>query len=174
MKNFLMVLALGVVTLTLAYPSQAADPFRKIPGYFDLGTSSFVPMVLPKVLPAIAPVTRIGTLRVVIHLTIQSAIGTDEGITCSSNVFASDASFDNQASSSGPVVRSGATGTVVLTMPYDWTMAATGEQATVNANCSEGTGFGSPVSHSIFFTVPGFIVPVTSGAVTTLTLTASM
>jgi hypothetical protein len=62
-----------------------------------------------------------------------------------------------------------------MAIPYDWTMAATGEQANVFVNCSEGNGFtAGGFGHTINFTVPGFVVPVTAGTITTETLTASM
>jgi hypothetical protein len=54
-------------------------------------------------------------------------------------------------------------------------MAATGEQAFVEVNCSEGSGFTpGDFEREISFTLPPFTVPATAGAVTTETLSASM
>jgi hypothetical protein len=57
-----------------------------------------------------------------------------------------------------------------MTIPYLWTMAATGELANVSVNCFNSGG----LSRSVSFTVPGFVVPVTAGTVTTVSLKASM
>ncbi len=174
MKNFIVALVLAAVGLALLHPSQAAGAIIGIPGYYDQATQTFVPMVVPKVVPLIS-VARTGTVKVTITLSIEAAIGTDEPITCQASIFASDASFDNSASATGLVVRSGATGTVTMPIPYDWTMVATGELATLSVSCSEGEGFSAGgVGHSISFTVPGFTVPATAGTITTKTLAASM
>jgi hypothetical protein len=110
-----------------------------------------------------------------VTLGIEAAIGTDNPITCQASISTSDASFDNSASATGLVVRSGSKGTLTLPIPYNWTMAAAGEFATVTVNCSEGSGFTTgAVGHSIFFTVPGFVVPAAPGAITKKTLAASL
>jgi hypothetical protein len=173
MKNFVVALVLAVVGLALPHPSHAAGVTTGIPGFYDPATGAFAPMVT-KVVPLVT-VARTGTVKVVITLNIEAAIGTYEPITCQASINSFDASFTNMASAAGLVVRTGATGTVTITIPYNWKMAAAGEQATVSANCSEGNGF-SPggVSHSISFTVPGFTVPTANGTITTKSLSASM
>jgi hypothetical protein len=174
MKNLIVALVLAAVGLALLHSSQAAGAIIGIPGYYDQATQSFVPMVVPKVVPLVS-VARTGTVKVTITLSVEAAIGTDEPITCQASIFASDASFDNSASATGLVVRSGVTGTVTMPIPYDWTMVATGELATLSVSCSEGEGFSAGgVGHSISFTVPGFTVPATPGTITTKTLAASM
>jgi hypothetical protein len=174
MKTFVVALLLVVLGLVLPHPSRASGAVMGIPGYYDQTTGTFVPMVVPKVVPLVS-LTRTGTVKVIITLNVEAAIGTFEPITCQASITASDSSFDNSATATGVVVRSGATGTVTMLIPYNWTMAAAGEQATVSVNCSEGNSFTTGgVGHSIFFTVPGFTVPATAGAVTTKTLAASM
>jgi hypothetical protein len=172
MKNFVVALILAVVGLALPHPSQAAGAITGIPGYYDPATGTFAPMVT-KAVP-LASVSRTGTFKAIITINIESAIGTFEPITCSASIMSSDASFNNSASASGLVVRTGATGTVTIMIPYNWTMAITGEQATVSVNCSEGSFSTGGITRSIFFVVPGFTVPATAGTVTTKTLTAAM
>lgn len=174
MKTFVVLLVLAVVGLALPRPTQAAGAIIGIPGYYDQATGTFVPMVTPKVMPLVS-VARTGTVKITITLGIEAAIGTDEPISCQASISASDASFDNSASASGLVVRSGARGTVTMLIPYNWTMAASGELANLSVNCIEGSSFSTGgVGHSIFFTVPGFTVPAGPGAVTTKTLAASL
>jgi hypothetical protein len=79
--------------------------------------------VTPKVAPLVS-VARTGTVRVVITLTIESAISTQDPINCQAGISADDASFYNSASTSGTIVRGTTTGTLTLAIPYDWTMAA--------------------------------------------------
>jgi hypothetical protein len=172
MKNFVVALILAVVGLALPHPSQAAGAVTGVPGYYNPATGTFAPMVT-KIVP-LASVSRTGTFKAIITLNIESAIGTFEPITCSASIMSSDASFDNSASASGLVVRTGATGTVTIMIPYNWTMAATGEQATVSVNCSEGTFSTGGITRSIFFVVPGFTVPAAPNTVTTKSLSAAM
>lgn len=174
MKNLVIALVLTVVGLAFANPSRAAGANMGILGYWDPTTSSFVPALTPKVVPLAAPVTRTGTVKVNITLNIESSIGTYDGISCSSAIFSFDSSFSNDASTSGSVLRSGATGTITMTIPYLWTMAASGELANVSANCDAESSSNGVVFRSISFTVPGFVVPVTAGAVTTVNLKGSM
>ncbi len=97
MKNFVVALVLAVVGLALPHPSQAAGAIAGIPGYYDTTTGTFVPMVVPKVVP-LASVARTGTVKVSITLSVEAAIGADEPISCQASISAFDASFDNSAS----------------------------------------------------------------------------
>lgn len=173
MKNLVVALVLAVVGLALPHPSQATSAPAGIPGYYNPATGTFAPLTIKQV--PFASVSRTGTFEAVITLTIESAIGADEPITCNVGISSFDVSFSNSASATGLIVRTGATGKVTVTIPYDWTMAATGEQAMVSVTCNEGSGFGTgSVEHSLTFTVPGFTVPSTAGVLTTKDLTASM
>jgi len=173
MKTHVMALAFAAVGLAFPHSGKAAGTIRTVPGYYNPATGTFAPMVT-KVTPA-AAVSRTGTVKITITLNIEAAIGTDEPISCQASISAFDASFDNTASASNVVVRSGAKGTAVLTIPYSWTMAASGEMVTISSSCTEGSGFSSGgVGHSITFVVPGFAVPAKAGTVTTKSLTASM
>jgi len=169
-KNLVIALVLVIVGFALPNPSRAAGANMGTLGYWDPTTSTFVPMLTPKVLPLASPVTRTGTVKVNITLSIESSIGTDQAISCSASILSSDASFFNQASTDGIVVRSGATGTVTMTIPYLWTMAATGELANVFASCNVENFSTGSITRFITFTVPGFVVPVTAGAITTKSL----
>jgi hypothetical protein len=172
MKNFGMALAFAAV-LALPHSGEAAGTVEAVPGYYNPMTGTFAPMVTKS--PAVAPVTRTGTVKISITLGIEAAIGTGEPITCQASIGVFDASFNNSASASGVVARSGGKGTVVLTIPYEWTMAASGEMVTISSSCTEGSGFDvGGVGHTISFTVPGFAVPAKAGAVTTKSLRASM
>jgi hypothetical protein len=178
MKNFVVAAALSAAGFVVSYSGSAADTVRGVPGFLDPSTGNFTPAaaspIVTKVIPA-AAVARTGTVKVVITLAIESAIGTDESISCSASFFATDASFDNTASATTLVVRTGATGTATMTIPYDWTMAVTGEPATISVNCTEGNGFSAGgVGHSISFVTPAFVIPAVNGTVTTKTLSASM
>jgi hypothetical protein len=175
MKNFGMALAFAAATLVLPHSGEAAEAVKAVPGYYNPATGTFAPMVTKS--PAVAPVARTGTVKISITLSIEAAIGTDVSISCQGSVNTSDASFDNYASANGVVVRSGAKGTVVLTIPYAWTMAASGEMVTIYTSCSEGSPGSSTVGgvgHTISLTVPGFAEPAKAGTVTTKSLTASM
>jgi hypothetical protein len=169
MKNFAAILLIGVVALALPRPSRAAGGG----GYFDPATGRFVPMVSPKVAPKDPPVTRTGTVDLDITLTIESAIGSDESVTCDATLSSDDASFFNEVTASG-TVSGRPTGTLTLTMPYDWTQAATGESATVSLSCAE-QDFEGTVDHSMEFLAPvTFTVPTTAGTVTKETFTGSL
>jgi len=173
MKTLVMALAFAAVGLALPHAGKAAGTIRTVPGYYNPATGTFAPMVT-KAIPA-ASVVRTGTVKITITLNIEAAIGTDQPISCQASISAFDASFDNTASASNVVARSGTKGTVVLTIPYAWTMSAAGEMVTISSSCSEGSGFSAGgVGHSITFVVPGFPVPATAGAVTAKSLTASM
>jgi hypothetical protein len=173
MKSFVAALPIVVFALMLSHPSQAAGPIMGIPGYYDPATSRFVPMYTPKVTP-LTSVVRTGTVKVVVTLSIESSIGTDEAIVCNATISSDDASFFNSASDSGEIVRSGSTGTLTMSIPYSWTMAATGERANVTVSCDVENFNTGGISRSIDFIVPGFVVPVTAGTVTTESLSASM
>jgi hypothetical protein len=173
MKNFSVAFAVAAAVLALPHSGEAAETAKAVPGYYSPATGTFAPMVTKS--PAVAPVARTGTVKISITLSIEAAVGTDQSISCQASIGAFDASFDNSASASGVVARSGAKGTVVLTIPYDWTMKASGEMVTISSSCSEGSGFtAGGVGHSITFTVPGFAVPTKAGTITTKSLTASM
>jgi hypothetical protein len=172
MKNLVMALTLAAVEFALPHSGEAAGAARPVPGYYNPANGTFVPMVTKS--PAVAPTTRTGTVKISIALSLEAAIGADEPISCQASISAFDASFDNSASTSGVVVRSGAKGTVVLIIPYDWTMAAANEMVTITTSCSEGSSGTGGVGHSIFFTVAGFPVPAKAGTVTTKSLTASL
>ncbi len=86
MKNFVVVLVLAVVGLALPHPSQAAGVMMGVPGYYDPTTSTFVPIVTPKTFP-LATVTRTGTFKLTVTLSIEPAIGVDEPITCQASNF---------------------------------------------------------------------------------------
>jgi hypothetical protein len=173
MKNFGMAPALATTVLSLPHSGEAAGTVKAVPGYYNPMTGTFAPMVTKS--PAAAQVARTGTVKISITLAIEAAIGTDEAISCQASIGAFDASFDNSASASGVVTRSGAKGTVVLTIPYDWTLASATEMVTISSSCSEGSGFDAGgTGHSITFTVPGFAVPAKAGTVTTKSLSASM
>jgi hypothetical protein len=161
--RFAAALVLATSGLGLTYSAMAADA---------PGAVKAPPFVIKT--PATSTVSRSGTVKVVITLSVESAIGTDEAISCTASIASDDASFLNEASSSGSVVRSGSSGTLTLPIPYNWTMAATGETVTVSANCSEGASYESGVSHSIYFTGSAFVVPATAGTVTTVDLSASI
>jgi hypothetical protein len=173
MRRIVLTLILAVIGLALPHPSQAAGAVMGVPGFYDQATGTFVPMVVPKVVPLVS-VARTGTVKIIITLSIEAAIGPFQPITCQASIFASDVSFDNSASASGFVVRSGAKGTLTMLIPYNWTMVANGELASMSVNCSDNSFNTGGVGHSIGFTVPGFIVPATAGAITTKTLAASM
>jgi hypothetical protein len=170
MKNFIAAVAL-VVGLALPHLSQAASvPAGAQLGYFDQTTATFKPLITPKVVPA-SSVVRTGTVKVTITLTLQSVIGPESGVSCGAGIGAFDASFDNTAGASNvPVVISGSTGTVTITIPYAWTMAASGEQATVSANCNEF----ATVDRFLTFILPGFVVPTAPGTVTKISLKGTM
>ena len=173
MKNFVMALALATVGLVVPHSGKAAGAVRAVPGYYDPATGAFAPLVAK--VRAAAPVTRTGTVKITITLNIEAAIGTDEPISCQASIGAFDPSFSNSASASNVVVRSGAKGTATLVIPYDWTMAASGEMVTISSSCTEGSGFDAGgVGHSVSFSVAGFAVPSAAGAVTVKSLTASM
>ncbi len=173
MKKFVMALAFATIGFAVPHAGKAAGAVRAVPGYYDPATGAFMPMV-SKVLAA-APVTRTGTVKITITLNIEASIGTDQAISCQASLSTFDASFSNSASASNVVVRSGAKGTATLVIPYDWTMAASGEMVTISSSCTEGSGYSAGgVGHTVSFVVPGFAVPVTAGAVTTKTLTASL
>jgi len=172
MKILVMALTLAAVEFALPHSGEAAGAARLVPGYYNPANGTFVPMVTKS--PAVAPITRTGTVKISITLSLEAGVGTDESISCQASIGAFDASFENSASTSGVVVRSGAKGTVVLTIPYDWTMAAANEMVTITTSCSEGSFSAGGVGHSIIFTVPGFAVPTKAGTVTTKSLTASM
>jgi hypothetical protein len=174
MKNFVVIVALAVGALVLPHPSQAAGiPANGIPGYYNTATSTFVPLVI-KSAPAAAPVNRTGTLKITINLTIESAIGTDEPISCSASTETFDSSFSNSAGTSGIITRTGSTGTLTMLIPYDWTMANSGELATITVSCEESGFETAGVGHTVGFSSPGFTVPTTKGALTSKTFTASM
>jgi hypothetical protein len=174
MKKFVVILALAVAAFMPPHPSHAAGvPAGGIPGYYDTATSTFHPLVI-KVAPAVAPITRTGTLKLTINLTIESAIGTDEPISCTAGTGTVDLSFDNSASAGGTITRTGGTGTLTLLIPYDWTMAMAKELASITVSCSESSNYEEGVGHSVGFTSPGFTVPSTNGVVTSETFTASM
>lgn len=173
MKKFVVLLVLAVVGLVLPYPSQGASAPAGIPGYFNPATGTFAPLTIKQV-PLAAAVSRTGTFEAVITLSIESAIGIDEPITCTANISSFDPSFTNSASATGLVVRTGATGKVTITIPYDWTMAATGEQATVTVNCSESEFGAGSAGHSMSFAGFTFTVPTTAGTLTIKDLTASL
>lgn len=166
-NSFAGLLTLAAIGVAVPYSIDAAE---------GAGSQQRIiasPMTIKS--PPASSVSRTGTIKVVITLAIESAIGTDEPISCSASIASSDASFDNLATSSGTIVRSGATGTLTLPIPYDWTMAASGETATVSVNCSEGVGYtAGGVTHSIYFAGSTFTVPATSGTVTTENYSASM
>jgi hypothetical protein len=170
MKNFLVISLLGVVMLALPHSSRAAGP-RDIAGYFDPTTSRFVHMVTAKVVPQKDPVTRTGTVVLDLTLSIESDIGVDESVSCSASIFGDDASFFNQVDTGGNLTGR-PTGTVTLAMPYNWTMAASGETATFAVGCSEGDG--ENVEHSMTFAGGAFVVPTAPGTVTTEKLTGSL
>jgi hypothetical protein len=173
MKNFGMALAFAAAALSLPHLEAAAGTVRAVPGYYNPATGTFAPMVTK--FPAAASVARTGIVKISITLSVEAAIGADEPISCEASIIADDLSFDNSASASGVAARSGAKGTVVLTIPYEWTMAKADETATIAASCSEGSGFSAGgVGHSISFAELGFTVPAKAGAVTTKSLTASM
>jgi hypothetical protein len=175
MKKFAVVLVLAVAALGLPYPAaRAATAAPGIPGYYNPLTGSFTPLIVKSV-PLATPVSRIGTVQIAITLTVESAIGIGDPITCNASIISFDSSFSNTASATGLIVRTGTTGKVTIVIPYDWTMAATGESATVSVSCNEGTSFeAGGIGRTITFTVPGFVVPATAGALTVKSLTASM
>jgi hypothetical protein len=146
------------VTLAVPRLSRAAG----IPGYWDTTASKFVPMRVPKV-AAKDPVTRTGTVDLDITLTLESAIGADEEVYCNASISTSDASFDNEVSAFG-IVSGRPTGTLTLTMPYDWTMAATGESAQIFLSCTEYDG--GTVEHEMSFASVAFVVPATTATTT--------
>ncbi|HEV3113596.1 MAG TPA: hypothetical protein VGY99_24180 [Candidatus Binataceae bacterium] len=173
MKNLVVALVLAIVALALPYPTQATSAPAGIPGYYNAATGTFSPLTIKQV-PLAAVVSRTGTFEAVITLTIESAIGIDEPITCTASISSFDPSFTNSASATGLVVRTGATGKVTITIPYDWTMAATGESATVSVNCSESEFGTGSAGHSMSFAGFTFTVPTTAGTVTIKDLTASL
>jgi hypothetical protein len=69
-------------------------------------------------------------------LTIESAIGTDLNIGCSSSIGTFDASLANSASASVVAVRSGGKAICMLMIPYEWTVAKAGETVTVSLSAS--------------------------------------
>jgi hypothetical protein len=170
MMNSLTALALTAAALALPNAAHAAGN-SAIPGYYDPATRMFMPMIVGA--PAAAPVSRSGTVKITITLNIQSSVGTDAPLTCQASISTFDASFQNSASASNVVTRSGAKGTAVLSIPYNWTMAAANESVLITSSCSESTFGAGGVGHSITFTVPGFTVPTKSGT-TTKSLTASL
>jgi hypothetical protein len=174
MKNLVIILVLAVAALA-PHLSQAADATKGIPGFYDPTTATFMPLVVPKAVP-LAKVNRTGTVKISITLNIEAAIGTDEPISCDATISTFDSSFTNSASASATVVRSSLTsGSLTLSIPYDWTLANATETASVGTNCSESGGFSAgSVGHSIAFTVPGFTVPTKPGTVTTINLTGSL
>jgi hypothetical protein len=173
MKYLGMALAFGIAAFALPHSVKAAETIKAVPGYYSPATGTFAPMVSR--VPTAAPVARTGTVKITITLGIEAAIGTDQPISCQASISVFDSSFSNSASASGVVTRSGAKGTVVLTIPYNWTLAAAGETVTITSSCSTGSGFSAGgVGHSITFSVPGFAVPSAAGAVTTKNLTASL
>jgi hypothetical protein len=169
MMNSLTALTLTAAALALPNAAHAAGN-SAIPGYYDPATRMFMPMIVGA--PAAAPVSRSGTVKITITLNIQSSVGTDAPLSCQASIGTFDGSFQNSASASNVVTRSGAKGTVVFTIPYNWTMAATGETAAIGLSCNEGNSTGG-VGRNILFFVPGFIVPTKSGT-TTKSLTASL
>jgi hypothetical protein len=173
-KSFVSILALSAIGLVTPHLSNAGA----VLGYFDPSTGSFVPTPrspLVNKIPPQAPVSATGTVKVVMALTIESAIGTDEAITCLASIAVDDASFENSASASGVVGRTGAKGALTLSIPYDWTMAAAGEHVSVSITCTEGAIYGASggVSHSITFVEVPFVVPAT-GTTTTINATATI
>ncbi len=172
MKSSLIALTLTAAALAPPNAAHAAGN-SAIPGYYDPATRMFTPMIVGA--PAANPVSRSGTVKISITLNIESSIGTDAPISCQASISVFDASFENSASASNVVTRSGAKGTVVLSIPYNWTLASGNESMTISSSCTEGSGF-SPggVGHGITFTIPGFAVPSKSGTTTTKSLTASL
>jgi len=180
MKNFAVTLALSAIGFVVLYSTNATG--AAVPGYFDESTGRFVPAqarqsaATPMVMktPASDPVTRTGTFKIIITLGIDSAIGMDEPIICAVNVSNSDASYNNQASTSTYVVRTSATtGTATLTIPYEWTMAEVGEAADISASCNQGQSSGG-VYHFVSFEQQLVIAVPASGTTTTKTLSASI
>jgi hypothetical protein len=55
MKRVLAVLVLAIFTFALPYRSHAAGPVIGIPGYYDPTTSTFVPLVAPRLFPLRLP-----------------------------------------------------------------------------------------------------------------------
>jgi hypothetical protein len=173
MKNFVVVLMLAIAVLALPYPSQAASAPKGIPGYFNPATGTFAPLTIYQA-PLGTAVVRTGTVNIAITLSIESSIGIGEPISCNASISSFDASFSNSASASGLVIRTGTTGKVTIPIPYDWTMAATGEQATISVSCDEGSFGTGAIGHTLSFTVPALTVPAKAGTVTTKSLVASM
>ena len=99
MKTFVMALVLAAVEFALPHSGQAAGAVRPVPGYYNPATGTFVPMVTKSL--AAAPVTRTGTVKINITLSIEPAIGADEPISCQASLTTIDASFDNSASATG-------------------------------------------------------------------------
>jgi len=173
MKNLVVTLALSAIGLVVPYASYAAG----VAGYLDPSTGTFTPaMIKPIKAKAATTVIRTGTVKIVVDLTFESAIGTDEAVTCYGSINSSDNSFDNSVSTTVLVNRTSATaGAATLVMPYDWTQLATGEDVDWSLNCTEGSSYSAGgVSHSIYFTGGTFVVPATAGTVTTITKTATM
>jgi hypothetical protein len=160
-------LAAGAATPVAATSSSDNDA---ILGDLHPSTGIFVPKAL--ILPH-ASVARTGTVKVTITLAIESSIGSDQPITCEVSISAGDTSFVNSATASATVVRSGATGTCTISIPYDWTMATTGETATVSVTASTGS-FSGGIFRNLTLIHAGFAVPATAGTVTTLAFSASM
>jgi hypothetical protein len=169
--NSFMIAAIGAASIVPARSLAAAAPTPGVLGYFNAATGAFTPAMARR-LPTTS-LTRTGTIKVVVTLSIESAIPADYPVSCSANVSAYDASFTNSAYAYADAVRSGATAACTLTIPYNWTLSATTDTVTVSFAASAGSSSLDQVTHSTGHSFTAFTVPAT-GTTTSLTLSDSL
>jgi hypothetical protein len=168
----LAIAVLAFTTATIGLPAGTADAqtVKRIPGVLDPTTGVFttVPMTVPAASSTIS-----GTVKVVLNLTLDSAIGSDETITCTVSISTYDTSYINSASAAIDAVRSGRKATCTLVIPYEWTVAKAGETVSITLGAGAG-GSGVGIDRAFGRTLAAFNLPTKNGVTKTFVATGTM
>jgi hypothetical protein len=143
--------------LLLPVATEAQNPTAGIPGYLNPSTGMFT--TRPALLPATAGLQRSGTISVTITAVLGSNIPASVPVSCFVDIFADDLGFDNSASSSGVLVRSGKGGTCKIKIPYIFQIATAATLMNVSASLSAFTNTTPSLSYSASFSFAAFAVP---------------
>ena len=121
----------GIVLLGLSAPiSVRADTEKPIYGAYDFKTHVFTPAA-PLAAAATAPIVRKGTLTIEVSVDLK-AVPAQQQVLAFVSAYLYDSNYQNSVGNSGPMKRSGSTGTVTFTIPYVFTVQNASEMVTVS------------------------------------------
>jgi hypothetical protein len=136
---FHVVLATAIAAPALAGAPQSGPP---IPGYLDLRTGIFYPLVQPSATSPAAAITRTGSWSVEATVRIDPSIPTSATLTANFTASVSDpvtsvgAYYNYTARGSGTMKRVGNVATITLHVPYIWRLAHTTDTVSIQFSVS--------------------------------------